>query len=99
MKCLLSVAAAALTLAGCAAFKNIDLQSRRPYRVLLLIAAGIVLVTWLHRYVLVVMAYAYLASGFIEMAAGRLRRRGGRGGEAAPMPAADQRPARDSAAR
>src|SRR5439155_26838915 len=42
-------------------FKNIDLQSRRPYRVLLLIAAGIVLVTWLHRYVLVVMAYSYLA--------------------------------------
>src|SRR5207248_5412348 len=52
-------------------FKNIDLQSRRPYRVLLLIAAGIVLVTWLHRYVLVVMAYCYLASAFVGMAISR----------------------------
>jgi len=57
-------------------FKNIDLQSRRPYRVLLLIAAGIVLVTWLHRYVLVVMAYSYLASAFVGMEISRLRHRG-----------------------
>src|SRR5213595_1290660 len=49
-------------------FKNFDLQTRRPSRVLLLFAAGIVLITWLHRYVLVVMAYSYLASPFIGMA-------------------------------
>src|SRR5438094_7861576 len=56
-------------------FKNFDLQTRRPYRVLLLIALGIMLITWLHRYVLVVMAYSYLASPFIGMAITRLRHR------------------------
>src|SRR5205809_595061 len=60
-------------------FKNFDLQSRRPYRILLLIALGIMLITWLHRYVLVVMAYSYLASPFIGLAISRLRRRGARG--------------------
>jgi CDP-diacylglycerol--serine O-phosphatidyltransferase len=59
-------------------FKNLDLQSRRPYRVLILIATGIVLITWLHRYVLVVMAYTYLASAFVGMAVNRFKHRGGR---------------------
>jgi CDP-diacylglycerol--serine O-phosphatidyltransferase len=59
-------------------FKTIDLQTRQPYRVLLLIAIGIILIAWLHRYVLVVMAYSYLASGFIELAITRFRHRGGR---------------------
>jgi CDP-diacylglycerol---serine O-phosphatidyltransferase len=59
-------------------FKTIDLQTRQPYRVLLLIAAGIILIAWLHRYVLVVMAYSYLASGFVELAITRFRHRGGR---------------------
>jgi len=58
-------------------FKNVDLQTRRPYRVLLLIALGLMLITWLHEYVLVVMAYSYLASAFVEMAINRLRHRGG----------------------
>jgi CDP-diacylglycerol--serine O-phosphatidyltransferase len=58
-------------------FKTIDLQTRRPYRVLLLIAGGIMLIAWLHRYVLVVMAYSYLGSGYIELAVTRLRHRGG----------------------
>src|SRR6185312_6676000 len=31
-------------------FKNLDLQSRRPYRVLMFIALAIMLVVWLHRY-------------------------------------------------
>ncbi len=57
-------------------FKNFDLQSRRPYRVLLFIATAIMLVAWLHRYVLVVAAYSYLASAFIGMAVTRLRHRG-----------------------
>src|SRR5499426_757838 len=38
-------------------FKTIDLQARQPHRVLLLIAVAIMLITWLHRYVLVVLAY------------------------------------------
>ena len=59
-------------------FKTIDLQARRPYRVLLLIAAAYMLITWLHRYVLVIMAYTYLVSAFIGMAINRLRRRGTR---------------------
>jgi CDP-diacylglycerol---serine O-phosphatidyltransferase len=59
-------------------FKTIDLQTRQPYRVLLLIAGGIILIAWLHRYVLVVMAYSYLASGFVELAVTRFRHRGGR---------------------
>src|SRR5439155_1725369 len=58
-------------------FKNFDLQRRRPSRVLLLFAAGIVLVAWLHQYVLVVTAYAYLASAFVGLAITRLRHRGG----------------------
>jgi CDP-diacylglycerol---serine O-phosphatidyltransferase len=57
-------------------FKDLDLQSRRPFRVLFLIAAGIVAI-WTHpRGVLVAMAYSYLASPFIGMAITRLRRRG-----------------------
>jgi CDP-diacylglycerol--serine O-phosphatidyltransferase len=59
-------------------FKTIDLQTRQPYRVLLLIASGIILIAWLHRYVLVVMAYSYLVSGFVELAVTRFRHRGGR---------------------
>ena len=58
-------------------FKTIDLQSRRPYTVLLLIALGIMLIATHPRYVLVAMAYTYLASGFIELLITRLRRRGG----------------------
>jgi len=82
-------------------FKTIDLQSRRPYSVLLLIAAGIVLITTHPRFVLVAMAYTYLASAFIGMAITRIKHRGGRG---LPADAPDQStphapPARDSAAR
>jgi CDP-diacylglycerol--serine O-phosphatidyltransferase len=79
-------------------FKTFDLQTRRPYTVLLLIAAGIVLVTTHPRYVLVAMAYTYLSSAFIGMAITRFQHRGGR----VPVPA-NQSPAgeqndRDSAA-
>jgi len=66
-------------------FKTIDLQMRRPYTVLLLIAAGIMLVATHPRYVLVVMAYSYLVSGFVELAWSRLRRRG------TPAPASSDR--------
>jgi CDP-diacylglycerol--serine O-phosphatidyltransferase len=80
-------------------FKTIDLQSRRPYTVLILIAAGIVLITTHPRFVLVAMAYSYLASGFIGLAITRFKHRGGRGVAAdAQQPATSQPPARDSAA-
>ncbi len=81
-------------------FKTIDLQVRRPYTVLILIAGGIMLVTTHPRLVLVVLAYAYLASAFIGMAITRLRHRSGRLPE---NPESDIRPAtaqpRDRAAR
>jgi len=57
-------------------FKTIDLQMRRPYTVLFLIAGAIFLVATHPRYVLVGLAYIYLVSGFVELAWGRLRRRG-----------------------
>ena len=56
--------------------RTIDLQVRRPYTVLILIAGGIMLIATHPKIMLVVMAYAYLASGFIEMAITRFRRRG-----------------------
>lgn len=83
-------------------FKTIDLQSRRPYRVLLLIAAAIMLITWLHRYVLVVMAYSYLMSAFVGLAMTRFRHRGGRAPAPARepiVPAEADHDARDTAAR
>jgi CDP-diacylglycerol--serine O-phosphatidyltransferase len=64
-------------------FKTIDLQTRRPYTVLLLIAAGIMLIAMEPRVVLVVLAYAYLLSAFVEMLVARLRRREGRQPDAA----------------
>ena len=71
-------------------FKTIDLQTRRPYTVLFLIAAAIVAVTTHPRFVLLVLAYAYLASAFVGMAISRLRHRDGQvateGGAAAEGP-------------
>jgi CDP-diacylglycerol--serine O-phosphatidyltransferase len=77
-------------------FKTIDLQIRRPYTVLFLIAVGIMLIATHAQIVLLAMAYTYLLSAFIGMAIHRLRHRDGRphSGEATP-PA----PARDTAAR
>jgi CDP-diacylglycerol---serine O-phosphatidyltransferase len=59
-------------------FKNLDLQSRRPYTVLIFIAAAIVLVTTHPRFVLVLVAYVYLASAFVGIGITRFRHRGGR---------------------
>src|SRR5213078_4517510 len=59
-------------------FKTIDLQSRRPYTVLIPIAAGIMLIATHPRFVLVALAYFYLASPFVGMAIMRFRHRGGR---------------------
>ena len=81
-------------------FKTFDLRARRPYTVLIFIAAGIVLITWLHRYVLVAMAYGYLASALIGMAITRIKHRGGRGqtSEARRSASPTEPPARDSVA-
>ena len=54
-------------------FKDLDLKSRRSFRVLVLIAAGIVAI-WTHpKLVLLVAAYTYLASGFIGFAISRFK--------------------------
>jgi CDP-diacylglycerol--serine O-phosphatidyltransferase len=57
-------------------FKTIDLHVRRPYTILIVIAAALVLITTHPRFVLVAMAYCYLASPFVGMAMMRLRSRG-----------------------
>jgi CDP-diacylglycerol--serine O-phosphatidyltransferase len=80
-------------------FKTIDLRSRRPYTVLLLIAAGIMLINTHPRFVLVLLAYTYLASAFIGMAITRFRRRGGRiVPEEIVVEETEEAPARDTAA-
>jgi CDP-diacylglycerol--serine O-phosphatidyltransferase len=56
-------------------FKTIDLQSRRSYPVLLLIALGLAALAARPEEVLLVAAYSYLASAFIGMAWTRLHRR------------------------
>jgi CDP-diacylglycerol---serine O-phosphatidyltransferase len=70
-------------------FKTLDLQKPRPYTVLILIAAGITLITTHPRFVLVLLAYAYLVSAFVGMAATRFRHRGT---HAAPAPIDRQPP-------
>jgi len=73
-------------------FKTIDLQSRRPYTVLIPIAAGIMLIATHPRFVLVAAAYSYLASPFIGMAYVRLRQRGGRTPDETPVVVDDAAP-------
>jgi CDP-diacylglycerol--serine O-phosphatidyltransferase len=57
-------------------FKTIDLGERRRYRVLIAAAAAIALVVTYPHEVLLVMAYAYLASAFVGLTIHKLRRRG-----------------------
>jgi CDP-diacylglycerol---serine O-phosphatidyltransferase len=58
-------------------FKTIDLRTRRPYTVLLGVAAALVLIATEPRWVLLGMAYTYMVSAFIGMAITRLRSRDG----------------------
>jgi CDP-diacylglycerol--serine O-phosphatidyltransferase len=58
-------------------FKTIDLRTRRPYTVLLAVAAALVLIATEPRWVLLGMAYIYMVSAFIGMAITRLRSRDG----------------------
>lgn len=81
-------------------FKTFDLQTPRPYTVLILLAAGIVAI-WAHpRGMLVVMAYTYLSSAFIGLAVTRFKHRGNRGVDAGAEPVVDAEHVepRDSAA-
>jgi CDP-diacylglycerol--serine O-phosphatidyltransferase len=57
-------------------FKDLDLVRPRSYTVLILLAAGLVAITSHPRYVLVVLAYGYLLSAFVEWGVSRVRRRG-----------------------
>ena len=56
-------------------FKTLESQTRRPYTVLIFIAGGIMLVATHPRFMLVAIAYSYLASAFIGLAISRLRHR------------------------
>ena len=56
-------------------FKNLDLQSRRSAPTLVLCAVGIALLASHPEIVLMVVAYTYLVSAFVEMAWHRVRRR------------------------
>ena len=77
-------------------FKNLDSSGRRPYTVLIFVAAAIMLVATHPRFMLVVVAYGYLASGLLGWAVSRFKVRGGRGALPADQPAAPDH--RDSAA-
>jgi CDP-diacylglycerol---serine O-phosphatidyltransferase len=63
--------------------KTVDLQDRRSYSVLVLVAVGLAAVAAQPEYGLAAMAYGYLASPFIELAWSRLRRRHGSADDAA----------------
>lgn len=56
-------------------FKTIDLQARRPFRVLIFFAVLITAIVTLPKVVLVVMSYSYLASPFVGMLVTRLKRK------------------------
>ena len=58
-------------------FKNLDLEARRKYPVLLLVALGLALLAARPELVLVVLAYGYLGATFVEVAWHRLHRRHG----------------------
>jgi CDP-diacylglycerol--serine O-phosphatidyltransferase len=58
-------------------FKSFDLQARRSYPVLILIALGLALLAAHGELVLLVLAYGYLASGLIGFALSRFHKRHG----------------------
>jgi len=75
-------------------FKNIDLQTRRSYKVLLALSAVLVAIATHPKLTLMVIAYTYLLSGPVEMIVTRFRRRGSGPAPDAlqdmvPMPEAD----------
>jgi CDP-diacylglycerol--serine O-phosphatidyltransferase len=78
-------------------YKTLHSKTRKPYTVLIFVAAAIILIATHPRFMLVAMAYSYLASAFFGMAITRFRHRGRLPvAEAESEPIADHR---DSAAR
>jgi CDP-diacylglycerol--serine O-phosphatidyltransferase len=71
-------------------FKTIDLQARRSYTSLILLAAAIAAIVAHPRAMLVIMAYGYLSSAFIGMAITKIRKRPPDG--ALPEPELDNSP-------
>ena len=76
-------------------FKTIDSKNRRPYTVLIFVAAGIVAIATHPQWTLVVVAYVYLASGLIGLAISRFKQRDATPAAAVQQPDVDRR---DSAA-
>jgi CDP-diacylglycerol--serine O-phosphatidyltransferase len=72
-------------------FKSFDLQARRSYPALILVALGLVLLAAQAEVVLLVLAYGYLSSAFIGMIWHRVRRRHGHDEHKAGAPARDTR--------
>jgi CDP-diacylglycerol--serine O-phosphatidyltransferase len=70
-------------------FKTLDSEHRRPYTVLIFVAAGIVLIATHPRIMLVAIAYSYLASAFVGLAISRFRHRGSHAAATAAEPPAD----------
>jgi CDP-diacylglycerol--serine O-phosphatidyltransferase len=64
-------------------FKSIDIGIRRRYQSLIVMASGLALLIAYPQIVLLVMAYTYLASGFVGLAIHKLR---GRDHEITPPP-------------
>ena len=73
-------------------FKTFDLQARRSYSALLLIAVGLALVAAQPDYLFVAMAYGYLISAFVELIWTRARRRPGAQDETHSQPVAEDKP-------
>ncbi|HEX7486704.1 MAG TPA: CDP-diacylglycerol--serine O-phosphatidyltransferase [Vicinamibacterales bacterium] len=72
-------------------FKTIDLQTRRSYKVLLVVAIAFFAITTHPRWTFVILAYGYLASAFIGMAMTRFRRRRGTEGAASSEESGERR--------
>jgi CDP-diacylglycerol---serine O-phosphatidyltransferase len=56
-------------------FKDIDLGARRRYQILIALAAFLALIVTFPQEVLLIMAYGYLASAFVDLALHKFRRR------------------------
>jgi CDP-diacylglycerol--serine O-phosphatidyltransferase len=70
-------------------FKTIDLRARRHYQVLIALAAVLAVIVASPAEVLLLMAYSYLASAFVEIALARIRRRSVGHDEPGASPVAD----------
>ena len=70
-------------------FKSFNLQARRSYPALILVALGLALLAAQGELVLLILAYGYLASGFVGLALNRLSRRHAHGEHEDKSPAKD----------